>query len=30
MDMARRITGESVPIKYYGDKKSLLEKLFGR
>jgi len=29
MDMARRITGESVPIKYYGDKKSLLEKLFG-
>jgi len=30
MDMARRITGESVPIKYYGEKKSLLEKLFGR
>jgi septum site-determining protein MinD len=30
MDMARRITGESVPIKYYGDKKGLLEKLFGR
>ncbi len=30
MDMARRIIGESVPMKYYGEKKSFLEKLFRR
>ena len=30
MDIARRIMGEDVPIVNYGEKKGLLEKLFGR
>jgi len=30
MDIARRIAGEEVPMVYHGQKKGLLEKLFGR
>lgn len=29
MDIARRITGEDVPLKFYGEKKGLLRFLFG-
>ncbi|MFN3947791.1 MAG: septum site-determining protein MinD, partial [Aquificaceae bacterium] len=29
-DMARRIEGEDVPMVRYGEKKGLLERLFGR
>jgi septum site-determining protein MinD len=29
MDIARRITGEEVPLKFYGEKKGLLRFLFG-
>ena len=30
MDIARRIAGEEVPMVYHGQKKGLLERLFGR
>jgi Septum formation inhibitor-activating ATPase len=30
VDTARRIAGEDVPMVYHGQKKGLLEKLFGR
>lgn len=30
LDMARRILGEDIPMMYHGEKKSFLEKLFGR
>ncbi|NPA32578.1 MAG: septum site-determining protein MinD [Aquificae bacterium] len=29
MDLARRLTGENVPLKRYGEKKGLLSRLFG-
>ncbi|NPB07140.1 MAG: septum site-determining protein MinD [Aquificae bacterium] len=29
MDLARRITGENVPLKRYGEKKGLLSRIFG-
>ncbi|RMH02192.1 MAG: septum site-determining protein MinD [Aquificota bacterium] len=30
MDIAKRVEGEDVPLVYYGDKKGLLSRLFGR
>jgi septum site-determining protein MinD len=30
VDIARRIAGEDVPMVYHGQKKGLLERLFGR